>query len=208
MQRLKFDRSTVQKRKILLVMSALQGQPSMVSHMWQNYSLTVKAAKRRWAAVLSLFSQRGLKICKEILERTVWAKCLPCLLYSGNMVSTSGGRSTSGSHTTQVPTQKHRLRKFLLVIGGTGSLYITYRILCPRTAEQHTAKNWQVRNLLLLQLPLLLLLLLLVLRLLLLSLLLLLQLLLLLKLQPLLLQMSSVAHFWSIWVWYGSMCCV
>ena len=46
--------------------------------------------------------------------------------------------------TAQALYKKRRLRKILLAIGGTGSLYVAYRIYYPPTEEVRLAKNWQV----------------------------------------------------------------
>ena len=52
-----------------------------------------------------------------------------------------GGRSTP---TAQALPKKHRVRNVLLAIGGTGSLYVAYRIYYPPSEEVRLAKNWQV----------------------------------------------------------------
>ncbi|KAL8589449.1 hypothetical protein ACOMHN_061660 [Nucella lapillus] len=56
-----------------------------------------------------------------------------------------GGRNISGAQTAQsTAPSRHRLRRFLLLTAGTGSLYVTYRLLlAPADQTPRPAKNWQ-----------------------------------------------------------------
>ena len=75
--------------------------------------------------------------------------CCTCVRYFEHWltplcVDSSDGGNISGTQTAQVLPKRNHVRNILLAVGGTGSLYVAYRIYSAPTDEVKQAKNWQV----------------------------------------------------------------